>query len=40
MQHGLPDDIPFEMPNTGGVTVTPLTANHCKSTLLYISANE
>lgn len=28
-QHGLPDDIPFEMPNTGGVTVTPLTANHC-----------
>lgn len=30
-QHGLPDDVPFVMPNTGGVTVTPLTANHCES---------
>jgi hypothetical protein len=30
IQHGLPDNIPFEMPNTGGVTVTPLEANHCE----------
>ena len=30
IQHGLPDDIPFVMPNTGGVTVTPITANHCE----------
>jgi DNA cross-link repair 1A protein len=29
-QHGLPDNVPFEMPNTGGVTVTPIEANHCE----------
>lgn len=29
-QHGLPDNVPFVMPNTGGVTVTPIEANHCK----------
>jgi hypothetical protein len=29
VQHGLPWDIPVELPDTGGVTVTVIKANHC-----------
>lgn len=29
-QHGLEEDVPFEMPNTGGVKVTVIEANHCE----------
>lgn len=29
--HGLPDNVPFVMPNTGGVKVTNIEANHCES---------
>lgn len=32
MQHGLPWDTPFELPDTGGVKVTVMKANHCRST--------
>lgn len=30
-QHGLPWDVPYELPNTGGVIVTVLHANHCEA---------
>lgn len=29
-QHGLEEDIAFEMPNTGGVKVSVIEANHCQ----------
>ncbi|RXK36592.1 DNA cross-link repair 1A protein [Tremella mesenterica] len=34
--HGLPNDIPFEMPNTGSVTVTPMEANHCPGSSIFL----
>ncbi|WWC73626.1 uncharacterized protein I206_107598 [Kwoniella pini CBS 10737] len=34
--HGLPDNIPFEMPNTGGVTVMPIEANHCPGSSIFL----
>ncbi|WRT69748.1 uncharacterized protein IL334_006739 [Kwoniella shivajii] len=34
--HGLPDNIPFVMPNTGGVTVMPIEANHCPGSSIFL----
>ncbi|OCF43848.1 DNA cross-link repair 1A protein [Kwoniella heveanensis CBS 569] len=34
--HGLPNDVPFEMPNTGGVTVMPIEANHCPGSSIFL----
>jgi len=31
----LPFDEPFEVPNTGGVIVTPISANHCPGSALF-----
>ena len=34
--HGLPNNVPFEMPNTGGVTVIPIEANHCPGSSIFL----
>ncbi|WVR08003.1 hypothetical protein IAU60_005047 [Kwoniella sp. DSM 27419] len=34
--HGLPDNVPFVMPNTGGVTVMPIEANHCPGSSIFL----
>jgi DNA cross-link repair 1A protein len=34
--HAIPEDVPTEIPNTGGVKVTVIEANHCAQPLLRI----
>jgi hypothetical protein len=40
LQHGLDEDVPFEMPNTGGVKVTVIEANHCELDVVHLGLSD